>query len=183
MRSSFTWKVVFAFAIGITLGSCGSDGGSQGPTGVNGDPQGGDFLTLSVGGAAAVMYNEASGLPNIDCDPRVDWSFYQVILWNQYTGGTGPSGYELFFEIMFPVTDSVGTYTVQGDWCQALFYDGSNYMASPLFSTSRGTVEVTRSDSRIEGNFDITVVDTAETASVDLTGSFGVDAGFSLSCP
>ncbi|MDH3214861.1 MAG: hypothetical protein OEN01_01055 [Candidatus Krumholzibacteria bacterium] len=167
----------------IPLGSCGGDGGSQGTTAVNGGDAGGDFVKLSLDGGTESTHNEASGLPNIDCDPRVDWAFSQVVLWDNHTGGSGPNGYELFLEIMFPAVDTVGTYTVHGDSFQALFYNGVNYAASPLFSTSAGTVNVTRSDARIEGTYNITVVDMGETASINLTGSFGIDAGFSLSCP
>jgi hypothetical protein len=137
-----------------------------------------------MNGGSEAQYMEASGLPSIDCDPRVDWGANQVILWDDFTNGSGPNGYELFFEIMFPAADSVGTYTVHGDYLQALLHhNGVNYTASPLFSTSSGNVDVTRSDSRIVGDYTITVVDADETTSVTVTGHFGVDRGFSLSCP
>jgi hypothetical protein len=42
---------------------------------------------------------------------------------------------------------------------------------------------VTRSDDRIEGTFTITVVDSAQTSSLTLTGRFGVDSGYSTDCP
>jgi hypothetical protein len=139
---------------------------------------------MSMNGASEATYFEASALPSIDCDPRVDWGASQVILWSDFTNGDGPNGYELFFEIMFPVADSVGTYTVHGDFLQAFLHEsGSDYAASPLLTTSSGTVHVTRSDDRIEGDYAITLVDAEETTSVTMTGRFGVDRGFSLSCP
>jgi hypothetical protein len=188
---AMTWSripknlLVFSLFIGvaIVLGSCGDDDGPATPTGVHNPPPGsGDFVTMSINGGPASTYTEASGLPAIDCDPRVDWASYQVILWSDFIGGSGPNGYDVLLDIMFPAADTVGTYTVQGDFLQALFYNGGNYMASPAFPTSSGTVEVTRSDTRIEGTFNIMVIDTTA-ASVTLTGSFGVDGGWSLSCP
>lgn len=168
--------------LGSLLVSCGAD--DSGPSGpqVPVDPNA-DVLTLKVNDAAPVAYTEASGLPDIDCDPRVDWSAYQVILWDDYTDGAGPSGYERFLDLMFPVDDSVGTYTVHGESMQAYFYDGVDYSASPILASSTGTVTVTRSDTRIEGTFDLTLVDASETSSVQLAGFFSVDRGFSLSCP
>jgi len=77
----------------------------------------------------------------------------------------------------------VGTYTVHGESFQTLFHNGADYSASPIMDTSSGTVVVTRSDTRIEGTFNIVVVDAAETTSLTLTGSFGIQKGFSLSCP
>jgi hypothetical protein len=178
--------VVLALATGLAIvsaiASCGGDDGTSPSTGPPGNPTS-DFITMSVDGGGAVTYAEASGLPTIDCNPRVDWASYQVVLWDDFTGGIGPNGYDKFFEVMFPAADTVGTYTVQGDFCQSLYYDGSNYTASPILNTSSGTVQVTRSDTRIEGTFTITVVDAAETTSINLTGSFGVDRGWSLSCP
>ena len=56
---------------------------------------------LSLNGGPQTTYTEASGLPSIDCDPRVDWTFNQVVGWANYTNGSGPNGYDLFFEIMF----------------------------------------------------------------------------------
>ena len=140
-------------------------------------------MTLSVNGGVPTTHTEASGLPSVDCDPRVDWAFDQVVGWANYTDGSGPNGYDLFFEIMFPAVDTVGTYTVQGNALQAMFYNGEFYTASPLRPATSGTVQVTRSDSRIEGTFTITAVDSLGTTSVDFAGSFGVDSGFSLSCP
>jgi hypothetical protein len=173
---------IMALMVSVSL-SCGGGGGGSTPTSSDTGKGSDDFLSFSTNGAPAVEYTEASGLPEIDCDPRVDWGAYQVVLWSNHTGGSGPSGYETFFEIMFPNADSVGTYTVHGDYCQAMLYDGAYYSASPLLGTSLGTVQVTRSDTRIEGTFAITVVDAGETTSLDLAGSFAVDKGFSTSCP
>ena len=168
------------------IGACGGDDGPSTTTDAGGGNQQttGDFVTLSVDGGAIITLTEASGLPSIDCDPRVDWASYQIVLWHNFTDGAGPNGYDLFFEIMFPVNDAVGSYTVQSDMLQALLYQNNvNYMASPVIANSGGTVEVTRSDERIEGTYTITVVDVGETVTRMLTGSFGVDAGWSLSCP
>jgi hypothetical protein len=142
-----------------------------------------DFITQSIDGGPESTFIEASGLPNIDCDPRVDWGAYQVVLWHTFTGVGAVNGYDHFFEIMFPVADSVGTYTVQGDFLQALFFEGKFFTAGPQVPTSHGTVVVTRSDSRIEGTYALTVIDSAGTDSLRLSGEFGVDNGFSLSCP
>jgi len=167
----------------VVVGSCNSED-STGPAGTQGTPGAGsgDFVTLERDGGPGQTYTEATGVPVIDCDPRVDWAAKQVVLWHTFTTGLGPNGYDHFFEIMFPNVDTVGTYTVQGDNLQALFYDGTYYSASPIFPGTSGTVQVTRSDTRIEGVFDITVVDTTQ-ASLRLSGSFGVDSGFSLVCP
>ena len=107
-----------------------SCGGSDGPTNPNqpdlpvsgGD---GDTMVLSIDGAPNASYQEASGLPEIDCNPRVDWGFSQVVLWDDFTGGSGPNGYDKFFFIMFPNNDAVGTYTVQGDLLQSMLYHDS----------------------------------------------------------
>jgi hypothetical protein len=166
------------------LGSCGNDGESQTPINPGGGLGDEDFVRLSIGGAPEVLLTEASGLPSIDCDPRVDWASYQVVLWDDFTSGSGPNGYDLFFELMFPVNDDVGTYTVHGSSMQALLYDnGVNYSASPLIGASNGTVDVTRSDTRIEGTFTFTLTDATGTLSVAVSGSFGVEGGWSLSCP
>jgi len=170
----------------MVIGSCGGDDPPASTTGVVLDPGGGpddDFIVLTVDGGAESTYIEASGLPTIDCEPRVDWGASQVILWDDFTSGSGPNGYALFFEIMFPAVDTVGTYTVQGDFLQALYYSGEYYSAGPFTNGTSGTVQVSRSDTRIEGIYDITVVDSAQTTSVRLNGEFGVDKGFSLSCP
>jgi hypothetical protein len=175
--------IVLAVVIGIpvVLASCGGDD-PVAPNNVN--PPGGsdDFITMSVNGGPLTTYIEASGLPNIDCDPRVDWSFNQVVGWANFTNGSGPNGYDLLFDIMFPGADTVGTYTVQGDWIQAVIYDGVSYGAGPGSGLTSGTVQVTRSDTRIEGTYTFTAIDSLGTL-VDFAGAFGVEAGFSLSCP
>lgn len=166
----------------LALGSCGGSDESD-PASPPGDPQGADFIKLSLDGATQVEFRESSGLPNIDCDPRVDWGFFQVILWDDFTDGSGPNGYDTFFEIMFPAADSVGTYTVHDDFLQALYHNGIDYAASPLRAASSGWAVVTRADSRIEGSFDLTLVDADEATTISLAGSFGVQRGFSTSCP
>lgn len=176
--------VLAVLVIPIVAGSCKSTDLSApknvippGPT-VNDD-----FLTESRDGGPEVTYIEASGLPAIDCDPRVDWGADQVVIWHTFTGVGTINGYEHFLEIMFPVTDTVGVYTVQGDYLQALLFDGKFYSASPLATGSHGSVQVTRSDTRIEGTYALTVLDSALTDSLQLNGRFGVDHGFSLTCP
>jgi hypothetical protein len=187
MRFSPVFRVLFVPALltgSVALfWSCG--GGSEGTTGTGGGGgnSNADWITLSVDGAPEVTYTEASGLPAIDCDPRVDWGANQVVFWQNFTAGNGPNGYERFMDVLFPAVDTVGTYTVQGDYCQVLFYNGINFGAGPQWNTSTGTVQVTRSDTRIEGTYTFVVVDVDETTSHTLTGSFGIDAGFSLSCP
>jgi hypothetical protein len=176
---------VLSLAIGtpIVLASCGDDNPSS-PAGTGNPPTGsGDFMTLSVNGGPQTTYTEASGLPSVDCDPRVDWASNQVVGWANYANGNGPNGYDLFFEIMFPAVDTVGTYTVQGGNLHAMFYNGDFYTASPTRPATSGSVLVTRRDWRIEGTFSITALDSDGTTSVHFAGSFGVDDGFSLSCP
>lgn len=180
------WLIVlFACVLSSVLASCSGDDGPSGTAGPGGGGElTGDFVTLSIDGGNAVTSTEASGLPDIDCDPRIDWASNQVVLWSQFTGGGGPSGYDTFLDVMFPVDDAVGTYSVHGDMLQALFYqNGVSYGASPIYPNSAGTVEVTRSDERIEGNFTFTLLDETGTKSLTLTGDFGIDAGWSLSCP
>ena len=176
--------VVVVLAIPIGIGSC-KTGDPSAPQNLN-PPDStafNDFITQSRNGGPESTYIEASGLPTIDCDPRVDWAASQVVLWHTFTGTGAVNGYDHFFEIMFPVADTVGTYTVQ-NFLQALVYDGQFYSAGPFPPGSSGTVEVTRSDTlRIEGTYALTVVDSAQTDSLRLSGRFGIDNGFSLSCP
>jgi len=88
----------------------------------------------------------------------------------------------MIFDIMF-LDDSVGTYdvTVPADGAQVVYApNGTTYLAN--FAQGSGTVTVTRSDTRIEGTFDVTVDDGGNNP-INLSGSFGVDSGNSLSCP
>lgn len=176
-----------ACALAVVFAACGGDDAPQAPSGPGGGPSPpvtGDVIVVAIDGGPVSTITEASGLPTIDCDPRVDWSSNQVVMWNEFSGGSGPNGYDVFLDIMFAATDTVGTYTVHDDFCQALYYSGGvNYAASPLLPTSDGTVTVTRSDTRIEGTFSLTVVDATGGAPIALSGSFGVDAGFSIVCP
>jgi len=177
-----------AMVAAIVLPGCGSDDDTpQNPAGGGGpDPVGanGDEIVFAMDGDPPRSFVEASGLPDIDCDPRVDWAANQIALWYDFTDGSGPNGYELFLDIIFPNNDDVGTYTVHGDSLQAILYaNGVNYAASPIVGASSGTVTVTRSDERIEGTFTITLVDEGGQNTVTLTGSFAVDGGWSLSCP
>jgi len=137
---------------------------------------------MSVNGGPATTYAELSGLPSIDCDPRVDWAFSQIVGWSDFTNGTGPNGYELFIDIMFPRADTVGTYTVQGDFIQVLVYNQEFYSASPVYPATSGTVQVTSSDTRIEGTYNVVAADTSGTSLVNFAGTFGVSRGVSLSC-
>lgn len=173
----------FVIVMPIVLASCGGD--DTGPLTGTGNPPlpNGDFVSVSVDGGAQTMYIESSGLPSIDCDPRVDWAFTQVIGWADFTNGGGPNGYDVFLDLLFPAADTVGTYTVQGDNMQAIFYSGQYFTASPILPASSGTVQITRSDSRIEGTFTLTAVDTLGTNPVNFAGNFGIDSGISLSCP
>ena len=164
--------------------SCGGDGPGGPAGGTTDQTQGGpssDFLTVSANGGAATKYTEKSGLPDIDCDPRVDWAFNQIVGWADFTNGPGPNGYDLMMDIMFAAKDTVGTYSVQGDFVQVLIYNGTFYTASPVFGTTSGTVVVTRADTRIEGTYDVTASDSSGTL-VDFSGSFGVASGFDLDC-
>lgn len=105
-------------------------------------------------------------------------------LYENFTNGTGPNGYDFFFGFLFPMADSVGTYTVQGDELEAHFHsNGIRYLAHPNADTTDGTVVVTRSDDRIEGTFSVTVVEYPGTATMPITGRFSVDGGYSMSCP
>lgn len=174
-------RCTVAVVVGL-LASCGGGDGPSSPAPVQPGPGTGDFLTLSVNGGAQSTYAEASGLPAIDCDPRVDWAFNQIIGYANYTNGSGPAGYDMFFDVIFALDDTVGTYTVQGDFCQVLIYNGNTYTASPAYSTTSGTINVARADTRIEGTFNVTAVDTSGATLVGFSGSFGVEKGISLSC-
>lgn len=165
------------------LASCGGDNTSSPGPAKTAPPGGtGDILTMSVNGGPTTVYAEKSGLPSIDCDPRVDWAFSQVVGWANFVGGAGPNGYELFIDIMFPLEDTVGTYTVQGDFVQVLVYNQQYYTASPAYPATSGTVEVTRADTRIEGTYDVVAADSAGTVFVTFAGTFDVARGVSLSC-
>jgi hypothetical protein len=159
----------------ITFLGCG--GGSSDGSGGSGS---GDFVKLSIDSGAENTYTEAFS-PTIVCDPRVDWAFSQIILYDNYLGS---DQWGMIFDIMF-ISDAVGTYdvTVPGDGLNVSFIDGSGtYQANFAAVGSSGTVTVTRSDTRIEGTFTINAVD-AGSNTITLSGSFGVDSGVSLSCP
>jgi hypothetical protein len=173
------WMVVALLLLPIFLISCGGGGGGGGGGGDNGDGGGSDFYKLSVGGGGETTYTEAHD-PDIVCDPRVDWASNQIILYDNYLGG---SNWELIFDIML-FDDSVGTYDVQvaGEAFVSYIPNSTPYTTNPNFSNSSGTITVTRSDSRIEGTFDVVVVDAGDSNPIAVTGSFGVESGNSLSC-
>ena len=177
--------VVGVFIIAIACGGGGSSNDGIANIGENTDGNSssgsGDFIKLSIDSGVENTFTEAFSAA-IVCEPRVDWAFNQVILYDTYIGN-GQWG--MIFDIMFGISDAVGIYdiTVQEDGLQVAFMDGStNYIANFITAGSSGTVNVTRSDSRIEGTFTITVVD-AGSNPITLSGSFGVDSGNSLSCP
>jgi len=157
--------------------SCGgsSGGGSSLGGGTSGSD---DWVKLKIDNGAEIAYTEAFSAA-ITCDPRVDWASNQIILQDNYLGN---SNWEMTFDIMF-FDDSVGTYdvTVPADGAQVVYVpNGTTYLAN--FVQGSGTVTVTRSDTRIEGTFDVTVDDGSNNP-INLSGSFGVDSGNSLSCP
>jgi hypothetical protein len=164
------------FLIGCGGGGSGSGGNSDG----NGTSGSGDFVMLSIDSGAENTFAEAFSAV-IVCEPRVDWAFNQVVLYNNYLGN-GQWG--MLFDIMFGISDAVGSYDItdQSDGLQVVFMNSNvNYTANFVTAGSSGTVNVTRSDTRIEGTFTITAVD-ANSNPITLSGSFGVDSGNSLSC-
>ena len=170
---------VLALVVGVFIMAiaCGEDGGNSDG---NGSPGSGDFLNLSIDGGVSNTFTESFSA-DIVCDPRVDWAFNQVILYDNYIGS---GQWDMIFDIMF-ISDSVGTYdiTVPADGLQVVFINGSvTYMANFATAGSSGTVNVTRSDTRIEGTFTTTAVDPGSSP-ITLSGSFGVESGNSLSCP
>ncbi len=175
-----SWMIVLLLSLSVLIISLGGWGG--GSSGGSGGSGGGDFVKLSIDSGAENTYTEAFS-PTIVCDPRVDWSFNQVILYDNYIG-PDPDDWGMIFDIML-LSDAVGTYdvTVPGDGLVVVLIDSSGtYQASFGIAGSSGTVTVTRSDTRIEGTFTINAVD-AGSNTITLSGSFGVDSGISLSCP
>ena len=175
----------FALLLGGVLAlSCGGDDGPN-PLISPGGQQDHDFIALSVAGGPEIVHTEGSGMPGVACDPRVDWYLYQVLLYDHYTNGSGPNGYDFFFGLaFFGLADSVGTYTVHGNDLEAHFNNGTRYIAHENVAASDGTVVVTRSDDRIEGTFTVTAVDfETQTTSITLTGRFSVGSGYSMTCP
>ncbi len=176
LKSAITILVILFLASG-----CGGGGGSNGdgnPDG-NGNSGSGDFVKLSIDSGAENTFTEAYSAV-IVCEPRVDWASNQVILYDNYIGS---GQWDMIFDIMF-LNDAVGTYdiTAQTDAIQVVFMNGGvNYTANFITAGSSGTVNVTRSDTRIEGTFTITAVD-AGSNPITLSGSFGVESGHSLSC-
>jgi hypothetical protein len=167
--------VVWVFIIAI---ACGDNGGNSDE---NGSSESGDFVKLSINSGVENTFTEAFSA-DIVCDPRVDWASSQVILYDNYIGS---GNWDILFDIMFGISDAVGNYdiTISGDGLQVVFINGGvNYTANSITAGSSGTVNVTRSDTRIEGTFTITAVD-AGSNPITLSGSFGVDSGNSLSCP
>jgi hypothetical protein len=175
LKSVITILVILFLASG-----CGGGGGNDGENSDgNGSSGSGDFVRLSIDSSAENTYTEAFSAA-IVCEPRVDWASNQVILYDNYIGA---GQWDMIFDIMF-ISDAVGTYdiTAQADAIQAVFMNGSvNYIANFVTVGSSGTVNVTRSDTRIEGTFTITAVD-ADSNPITLSGSFGVDSGNSLNC-
>ena len=177
-----TWIIILLLSLSLLIVSCNGGGSSDGDGGLEGSGglEGNDFVRLSIDGGAENTYIEAFS-PTIVCDPRVDWAFSQVILWDGHLGG---NQWDIIFDIMF-IDDAVGTYDVLNltDPINISFIDsGVPYQANFATAGSSGTVTVTRSDTRIEGTFLINAAD-ASSNTITLSGSFGVDSGNSLSCP
>lgn len=167
-----------SFAVVSCGGSSEGDGGNGGNGGGGG---GGDFVTLSIDGGTEDTYTEAHDSA-IECDPRVDWASSQIILYNNYLGS---SDWEFVFDIML-INDEVGTYDVAtpADGVNVVYIldELTQYYANFSLSNSSGTITITRADSRIEGTFDVVVVDSDDGNPISLSGSFGVDSGNTLSC-
>ena len=118
----------------MLLAGCGGggSGGGENSDG-NGGSGSGDFVKLSIDSGAENTFTEAFSAV-IVCEPRVDWAFNQVILYNNYIG-TGQ--WNTIFDIMFGISDAVGIYDItdQADALQVVFMNGSvNYTAK--FSNS-----------------------------------------------
>jgi hypothetical protein len=173
--------IVMLSLLSVLVISCGGGGGSSDGSGSPRSGLGsGDFVKLSIDGGVENTFTEAFSA-TIVCDPRVDWAFSQVILYDNYLGG-GQWG--KIFDIMFGVSDAVGPYDIAlpTDGLMVVFLDGTvPYVANFAEAASSGTVNVTRSDTRIEGTFTITAVDGSFNP-ITLSGSFGVDSGIALSC-
>jgi len=169
--------VVMLSLLSLLFISCGgSSGGGSSPGG--GTSGSDDWVKLKIDNGTEIAYSEAFSAA-VTCDPRVDWASNQIILYDNYLGN---NNWEMIFDIMF-LDDSVGTYdvTVPADGAQVVYApNGTTYLAN--FAQGSGTVTVTRSDTRIEGTFDVTVDDGGNNP-INLSGSFGVDSGNSLSCP
>ena len=173
-----TWMKVMLPLLSVLVISCGGGGGGSGSSSVS-VLGSGDFIKLSVDGGVETTFTEAFSA-TIVCDPRVDWAFNQVIFYDNYIGS---NQWATIFDIMF-INDAVGTYDIAlpTDGLVVVYLDGVvPYTASFAEAASSGTVNVTRSDTRIEGTFSITAVDAAFNP-ITLSGSFGVDSGFALSC-
>ena len=171
-----TLMIPLLLSLALLIISCGGGGGSDEIGGTEAD----DFVRLTIDGDPENIYIEAFN-PTITCDPRVDWAFNQVILYDSYLGA---NQWDMIFDIMF-LNDALGTYdvSVSGDGLNVSFMDSSViYAANFATPGSSGTVTVTRSDNRIEGTFTINAVDGSSNTKT-LSGSFGVDSGNSLSCP
>jgi hypothetical protein len=171
-------KVLAVFVV-MTFLTVACGGGGDNSDG-NGNSGSGDFVKLSINSSTENTYTEAYSA-EIVCEPRVDWAFNQVILYDNYIG-TGQ--WDMLFDIMFGISDAVGIYDItdREDAIQAIFMNNNvNYTANFVTVGSSGTVNVTRSDTRIEGTFTITAVD-IDSNPITLSGSFGVDNGNSLSC-
>ena len=175
LKSTVTILVILFLASGCGGGGGNGEGNSDG----NGNSGSGDFVKLSIDSGAENTFSEAYSAV-IVCEPRVDWASNQVILYDNYIGS---EQWDMIFDIMF-LNDAVGSYdiTASADGIQAIFMNGGvNYTANFATVGSSGTVNVTRSDERIEGTFTITAVD-AGSNPITLSGSFGVESGNSLSC-
>ena len=166
----------------LALGSCGGDGGPATPQPPDPRLQDPDTFTVSVDGGPETTYTEGPGAA-IECDPRIDRYFYQVHLYANYTNGSGPYGYDYYFGIVFPFRDGVGTYSVHDDSLYVSFQPGPRYIATPLVPAADGVVDVTRSDDRIEGTFDMTLVEyPGQATTVSVAGRFNMKNGYSH-CP
>jgi len=157
--------------------SCGGGGSGSGSTGAAGSA---DNITVSYDGGSDVYYNE---IPSVSMpggyDPWImsmeSFGITNILLFSGYNPGVAGTFEELLsFTIMGNTT---GAYSIS-DIMTMYSYMGTNpYLAMSGQAASHGTINITRFDtSRIEGNFDLTMVDAGSNI-LHILGTFDLQPG------
>lgn len=168
-------KLPIVLAAFFIITSCG--GGGSGSSGVSGTS---DSITVHYDSGPAVYYNETPSihLPG-SYDPLIisleSPGFSDIILYSGYNPAVSLTPDELLSLAVF--NNSAGTYT-KSNISVMYSYMGTNpYMANPALAATHGTINITRYDStRIEGDFDVTMVDSGSNT-MHISGTFDLKPG------
>lgn len=180
LRVSLVFPLILLLS--LSLASCGGSGGGSDDGGSTGS--GSDTFVISLDGGLPTTYTETGSItvPG-GYDPRIDsyvascltFNCTSIILESDYDGGSS------FNEILIMIIegDSIGDYTI-GVTQASYLLNGTSYSASIVYPASSGTISITTyDDDRIQGTFDITLVDAADNP-LHISGSFDLEPGITL---